>query len=128
MPFHVAGIDKLVVAAVVMKLYEWGRLGLKDRIPAHLPSSLVRRLHRREGVDHSDSPTVRYLPGHASGLQGRKAGKLSIRSSVTEQKPTLAPKLGRRRSGESRNPGPGADLWTPAYAGVTNGFHPPGSA
>jgi hypothetical protein len=47
---------------------------------------------------------------------------------MSDTKPTLGPRLGSRHSGECRNPEPGAELWTPGYAGVTNRFHPAGSA
>jgi D-alanyl-D-alanine carboxypeptidase len=67
-PFHIASIDKLFTAAVVMRLHERGRLGLDDPIATHLPASLIGGLHRLGGVDHTESITVRHLLGHTSGL------------------------------------------------------------
>jgi D-alanyl-D-alanine carboxypeptidase len=66
--FHIASIDKLFTAAVVMRLHERGRLGLEDPISKHLPASLIGGLHRHGGVDHTQSITVRHLLGHTSGL------------------------------------------------------------
>ena len=67
-PFHIASIDKLLVATVVMKLHESGRIGLDDPITAHLPRTLIGGLHCMDGVDRTAAITVRHLLGHTSGL------------------------------------------------------------
>jgi len=67
-PFHIASIDKLFTASVAMMLQELGHIGLDDRIAEYLPRTLIGRIHRLGGVDHTDEITVRHLLGHTSGL------------------------------------------------------------
>lgn len=67
-PFHIASIDKLYTASIVMKLHERGHVGLDEPISNYLPQTLFSGLHRLDGVDYTDMITVRHLLGHTSGL------------------------------------------------------------
>lgn len=67
-PFHIASIDKLLTAVVVMKLYEGRRLDLDASIAHYLPQTLIRGLHRMGRVEYTDRITVRNLLAHTSGL------------------------------------------------------------
>ncbi|MBS3975876.1 MAG: beta-lactamase family protein [Syntrophomonadaceae bacterium] len=67
-PFHIASIDKLYTAAVIMQLYEHRRVDLDTSIANYLPQSLICGLHRVGGVDYTNRITVRNLLGHTSGL------------------------------------------------------------
>jgi CubicO group peptidase (beta-lactamase class C family) len=67
-PFHIASIDKLYTAAVIMQLYEGRRVDLNASIASYLPQSLIGGLHRIGGVDYTNHITVRNLLGHTSGL------------------------------------------------------------
>jgi D-alanyl-D-alanine carboxypeptidase len=81
-PFHVASIDKLYTATVVMKLAERGALAIDDPIAKYLPDTLVAGIHRLGGVDRSDRITLRHLLGHTSGLadcfEDRPRGRPSL--------------------------------------------------
>lgn len=67
-PFHIASIDKLYTAAVIMQLYEQRRVDLDTGIANYLSQSLIGGLHRLGGVDYTNRITVRNLLGHTSGL------------------------------------------------------------
>jgi CubicO group peptidase (beta-lactamase class C family) len=67
-PFHIASIDKLYTATVIMKLHERRRIDLNASIASYLPQSLIGGLHRMGGVDYTNHITVRNLLGHTSGL------------------------------------------------------------
>ncbi|MFU8817765.1 MAG: serine hydrolase domain-containing protein [Pseudomonadales bacterium] len=67
-PFHIASIDKLMVATLVMKLREHGSITLDDAIGSYLPRTLIGGLHQLNGVDHTGAITIRHLLGHTSGL------------------------------------------------------------
>lgn len=67
-PFHIASVDKLFTACMILKLYEQGRIKLDQPIFELLPQSLVAGLHRFNGVDYSARITVRHLLSHTSGL------------------------------------------------------------
>jgi D-alanyl-D-alanine carboxypeptidase len=67
-PFFLASIDKLYNATIAMKLSEAGRLDLDEPITTYLPPEVVRGLHRFDGIDYSESLTVRHLLTHTSGL------------------------------------------------------------
>jgi CubicO group peptidase (beta-lactamase class C family) len=67
-PLHIASIDKLYTAAVIMQLYERRRIALNASIASYLPQSLLGGLHRIGGVDYTNHITVRNLLGHTSGL------------------------------------------------------------
>ena len=67
-PFHIASIDKMYTASVVLRLHERDHIGLDEPIRSYLPRSMVAGLHRFRGVDYSDAITIRHLLGHTSGL------------------------------------------------------------
>jgi CubicO group peptidase (beta-lactamase class C family) len=67
-PFFLASIDKLLNATIALKLSESGELDLDACISAYLPPEVTRGLHRLDGIDYSDSITIRHLLGHTSGL------------------------------------------------------------
>lgn len=67
-PFHIASVDKMFTASVILKLRERGHVDLGQPIAAYLPEKLVARLHRLDGIDHTSKITVRHLLGHTSGL------------------------------------------------------------
>ncbi len=67
-PFFIAGIDKLFITSVILRLYEWGLLDLNESISVCLPQALLGGLHRMGKVDYTDAITVRHLLNHTSGL------------------------------------------------------------
>jgi len=67
-PYFIASTTKLYTTALILRLRDEAKLSLDDSIAAHLPSDVVRGLHVVDGVDSSDSITVRQLLAHTSGL------------------------------------------------------------
>jgi D-alanyl-D-alanine carboxypeptidase len=67
-PFHIASIDKLHTACLVMKLVEGGRLACDAPVSRCLPQDTIAGLHRIDGIDRTGQITVRHLLGHTSGL------------------------------------------------------------
>lgn len=67
-PIHLASVTKTYAAVVVLRLHERGVIGLDEPIATYLPESLTSGIHRRRGVDHSSSITVRHLLANTSGL------------------------------------------------------------
>jgi D-alanyl-D-alanine carboxypeptidase len=67
-PFHIASVDKLYTASLVMKLHERGRLVLDEPISSYLAQELIGGLHRLDGVDYTNWITIRHLLAHTSGL------------------------------------------------------------
>ena len=67
-PFYIASILKLYTAAVIMKLYEMGKLSLDDPISRYLPEELIRGIHIYKGKDYSQDITVKQLLSHTSGI------------------------------------------------------------
>jgi D-alanyl-D-alanine carboxypeptidase len=66
--YPIASVTKLFTAAVALRLTEQGHLALSDRLVDLLPYEVTRRLHVRDGVDHTDEITLEHLLGHTSGL------------------------------------------------------------
>jgi D-alanyl-D-alanine carboxypeptidase len=66
--YPIASVTKLFTAAVALRLTEQGHLALTDRLVDLLPYEVTRRLHVRDGVDHTDEITLEHLLGHTSGL------------------------------------------------------------
>lgn len=87
-PFWIASVTKLFIAAAVLKLQEKGLLSLGDSILIYLPENLVRGLHRIGGVDCSKKITILNLLEHSSGmpdyLEVRKKGAKSLLSALLE--------------------------------------------
>jgi D-alanyl-D-alanine carboxypeptidase len=67
-PYFIASVTKLYVAAAVLRLGEQGRLDLDAPMAAYLPPDLIAGCHRIGGIDRSDRSTVRHLLSHTSGL------------------------------------------------------------
>lgn len=67
-PFFIASITKLFTATIIMKLYEEKKIDLDDTIVDRLPDTLVKRIHIYNGVDYTDSITIRHLLSHTSGI------------------------------------------------------------
>lgn len=67
-PFHIASIDKLYTASVVMMLNERGLVDLDEPIGIYLPQTLIGGIHHLGGVDYTNMITVRNLLSHTSGL------------------------------------------------------------
>jgi CubicO group peptidase (beta-lactamase class C family) len=67
-PWFLASITKLYIAAIVLRLYEQGLVGLDAPITGYLPDSLKTGLHLWDGVDRTAQITVTHLLAHATGL------------------------------------------------------------
>lgn len=67
-PIQIASVTKLYIASSVLKLSERGRIQLDAPMSTYLPQSLIRGLHRLNGVDYTEQITVRHLLGHLTGL------------------------------------------------------------
>ena len=67
-PYFIASITKLFTATIIMKLYEEKKISLDDNIVNRLPEALVRGIHIYNGVDYTDSITIRHLLSHTSGI------------------------------------------------------------
>ncbi len=67
-PYFIASIDKLLTTTAILKLHERGSINLAEPISVYLPKDLIGGIHRLEGIDHSDSITVKHLLSHTSGL------------------------------------------------------------
>lgn len=88
-PFFIASIDKLLNAAIIMMLSERDRLELSDPIANYLPRSLLRGIHRFNGIDYSERITISHLLSHTSGLadwleDSPKRGKSLIQQLLCE--------------------------------------------
>lgn len=88
-PYFIASVDKLFTATIVFKLCERGHVGLNEPISTYLPRTLIEGTHRLDGVDYTDTITVRHLLGHTSGLadwlEDRPKGDRSMLERVTEE-------------------------------------------
>ena len=67
-PYFIASVTKLYIAATILRLHEQGEVNIEEPMSAYLPSSMVNGLHRIDGTDHTAQITVRHLLSHASGL------------------------------------------------------------
>ena len=67
-PYWIASVTKLYIAMAIFKLIEQGEIQLGTPISNLLPSELLQRLHRLDGVDYGDAITVQHLLAHSSGL------------------------------------------------------------
>ena len=65
----------MYTAAVIMKLYEEGKISLDDPMPKYLPKKLISNIHIYEGTDYSNKITVRQLLSHTSGIPDYYHGK-----------------------------------------------------
>ncbi|SIR32913.1 serine hydrolase domain-containing protein [Pontibacter lucknowensis] len=67
-PFYIASVNKIILAAVTLRLVRDGRLGLDDKIRAYLPAGLMQGLHVYKGLDYAEELTIRHLISQTSGL------------------------------------------------------------
>ncbi|WP_114747823.1 serine hydrolase domain-containing protein [Pleomorphovibrio marinus] len=66
--FYIASINKLVTAALILRLVRDGKLHFEDRISRLLPEKHWKSIHVYKGHDYSDKLTVKHLLSHTSGL------------------------------------------------------------
>lgn len=66
--YSLASVTKLYTTAVILKLYDEGKVNLDDTIDKYLSKDIVDKLHVYKGVDYSHKITVRQLMSHTSGL------------------------------------------------------------
>ncbi|MBN2042003.1 MAG: beta-lactamase family protein [Spirochaetes bacterium] len=67
-PFCLASITKLYTAAIIMRLYEDGKISLDDPMSKYLPEKLIHHIHVYEGKDYSAEITIKHLLSHTSGI------------------------------------------------------------
>lgn len=67
-PYFIASISKTYTAAIIMKLYEEGKLNLDAPIADYLPESVWRGIHVYKGRDYSQELKVYQLVSQTSGL------------------------------------------------------------
>jgi len=67
-PFFIASIDKMLNAAVILKLSETGLIDLDNTLASYLPVGIVRDLHHAGRRDRTGEVTLRHLLSHTSGL------------------------------------------------------------
>lgn len=66
--YYIASINKLIIAAVVLKLIAAGRLSLDDPLAEHVPQHVIRGLHVFRGRDYSRDITILHMLSQTSGL------------------------------------------------------------
>lgn len=79
-PYFIASTTKLYITAVLLKLRADGKISLDDRISKYLGPDFLSGLHILNGIEYSDSITIRQLMSQTSGLpdyfeQERASGK-----------------------------------------------------
>ncbi len=88
-PFWIASITKLYIAAAILKLHEQGRLSIEQSMSAYLPGGLINGLHRLKGVDYTGKITLLHLLGHSSGLLDyiiiRRKNEKTLFDNILEQ-------------------------------------------
>lgn len=67
-PYWIASVTKLYIAAAILKLQEQGCLSIYDPILTYLPGNLIKGMHRIGGLDYSEKITIKHLLEHSSGL------------------------------------------------------------
>jgi len=67
-PYFIASTTKLFVTAIILQLESQHRIHLDSSIKNYLPASLLAKIHYFNGVDYSNSITVKHLLSHTSGL------------------------------------------------------------
>ena len=66
--YYIASINKLIISAIILKLYTNKKLDLQDKISKYLPEELVEGLHIYKGKDYSQDLTISHLISLTSGL------------------------------------------------------------
>lgn len=67
-PNYMASVGKLFTSTIVSILYEQGMLSFDDRITEHLDQELLKGLHVRKGIDHTNEIRIKHLLNQTSGL------------------------------------------------------------
>ena len=67
-PFFIASITKMFTATIIMQLYEEKKIDLDDPIINFLTKTFVKGIHIYNGIDYSDSITIKHLLSHTSGI------------------------------------------------------------
>lgn len=83
--YFIASITKLYTATLVMQLRAEGKLQLDDRISKYLPVAIMKELHVYNGINYSDSITIRHLLSQTSGLQDYFLGTQPSGKSLYEE-------------------------------------------
>jgi len=68
--YYIASINKLFIAAIILKLKSDKKLHLEDSIAKYLSKETISGLHIYKGIDYSHSITITHLMSHTSGLPG----------------------------------------------------------
>ncbi len=84
-PYFIASITKMYTAAVVLHLYERGKLDLDDPVIKYLPQSLIQGIHVYKGRDYSADIILGQLISHTSGLADYEADKPKGGRSVLDE-------------------------------------------
>ena len=66
--FYIASINKLIIAALTLRLCRQNDLNLSDKISNFLSAEELRELLKFKGRDYSDQITIQHLLSHTSGL------------------------------------------------------------
>jgi D-alanyl-D-alanine carboxypeptidase len=66
--YYIASINKLFIAAVVLKLISKGKLTFGDFFAKYVPEDLIAGLHVYQGKDYSNNITIEHLLSLTSGL------------------------------------------------------------
>lgn len=66
--YYIASINKLFVAAIILKLKSDKKLHLDDKISNYLSKETISGLHVYKGIDYSHDITITHLMSHTSGL------------------------------------------------------------
>jgi CubicO group peptidase (beta-lactamase class C family) len=67
-PFYTASITKMLTAASIGILKDFGKLSFQDKIHQYLPDTLLKGLHIYNNKDYSKDITIAHLLQHTSGL------------------------------------------------------------
>jgi len=66
--YYIASINKLYIAAIILKLRADKNLQLEDKISKYLSKKIMSGLHIYKGVDYSNDITIAHLMSQTSGL------------------------------------------------------------
>lgn len=67
-PYHIASINKTMIAAIICMLVEDGKVSFSDPISTYLEEDLLNNLHMYKENDYSSAIQIHHLLGHTSGL------------------------------------------------------------
>lgn len=84
-PYHIASINKTMVATIVVMFIEEGRLHYDDPISNYLDKNIMENLHVYKGYDYSNTLQIHHLLSHTSGLPDYFSTKLKNGKPFLEQ-------------------------------------------